>query len=565
MRSPFRFFATTEARPATQLFYRVMGRNPLGLMCGVVLALIQSLLLIPMPIVVRRAFDHAIPAHDRRELLMLSGAVVVLSAFSGLAAVLSQRLIQRAAKQATEALRRTVVERVFSADLPLMDQLDPEDVHERLIGDPSRAETAAASVVLQALPSMVLFVGLIGLLVWIGGVLTIVVAASIPILIAINRLLRPALRRSLVDAQDAFEGLGRHSLMLVRAQLLLRGRGIDGETYEKVCAQITSLRELSSRRANRLVARSTLQATGLSLATAATLFVGGAAVISERMTTGSLLSFFAAVALVRSPSTTLVSLGPTLIEGRLSLGRLDRFLSEPLKQRAQDHGTDVLDRVTEIEFRNVAFDYGDADGAICDLSITVRPRRVFALSGPNGSGKTTVLTLLLGLIQPTRGVITANGIALVDLDGTQFRRRLGVLFQHSHFVPGTLRENLMSGRPDATSHDLRTALEDAEAMSIVARMPHGLDTEIGEDFDRLSGGERQRLALARALVGRPGFIVLDEPSNHLPTSVVIRVIERLHNWPEAPTVFLISHDPLLLEVADDRHVLGAFHFQAVSA
>jgi ABC-type multidrug transport system fused ATPase/permease subunit len=546
-----------EARPATDAFHQVMRREPLRLTVGVLFALLQSVLLIPMPIVVRRAFDHAIPNRDRNELLVLAATVVALSALSGVATILSQRLVQRAAKQATEALRVTVVERVFSADLSQVDQLDPEDVHERLIGDPSRVELGVGALVLQGLPAVVLFVGLISLLMWIERVLTLAVAISIPIVVAINRSVRPALRKSLIDSQHAFETLGRHSFTLVRAQLLLRGRGTDAEAYEKVCAQIKTLRDQSSKRANRLVTRSALQATGLSFATAVTLFVGGDAVISRRISVASLLSFFAAVALIRAPSTMLASLGPTLMEGRLSLARLDRFLSTPMKQRAADGGEERIEHIRDVEFSAVSFAYEGGEGAIEDLNFSVRRARVFALSGPNGSGKTTVLTLLLGLVRPTGGAITANDVPLESLDGTQFRRRLGVLFQHSHFLPGTLRENLMSGRPNATIADISVALDDAEAASIVARLPNGLDTETGEDFDRLSGGERQRLALARALLGRPGFVVLDEPSNHLPTSVVIRVIERMRMWPDPPAVFLISHDSQLLQVADDHLTLDS--------
>jgi ABC-type multidrug transport system fused ATPase/permease subunit len=548
-------------------YLSVLAARPGPLVVGLLLAIAQSLLLIPIPIVVRRAFDHSIPTKNRSELLLLAAAIVLLSAGSGLLAILSQQLVQRTTKRATEGLRRRVVQEVFVVDLPLMDTLDPEDVHERLIGDPVRVESAANMILRQALPAAGLFIGLVGLLLSIDPFLTLAAATSAPILMVVNRCLRPSLQKSMEETQRAFEKLGSFSLTLVRSQMLLRGRGIDADAHAKICEQIVSLREQSSGRSHRLMTRAAIQATGLSLATAATLIFGGDAVMSDRITLGSLLSFFAAVALLRSPSTTLASMGPTLLEGRLSLARLERFLNAPRRNRAEDLGTEVVERVNEVELRGASYSYpvghdGEVEKqhgptAVEGLNLHIRPGRVLALSGPNGAGKTTILTLLLGLIRPTSGSILANGIELSALNGTQFRRGVGVLFQHAQFLPGTLLENLTAGRPNATLHDVELALGESEATSIVARLPHGLQTEIGEDFDRLSGGERQRLALARALVGRPGFLVFDEPSNHLPTGVVVRVIERVRSWPQPPALLLISHDRPLLSVADDHHVLLA--------
>lgn len=537
---------------ATLVSRRELVDAPATLGAGILLSLAQSFVLLPVPLAVRRAFDHAIPTNNRTELLIVAAAVVGLSGASGIASIASQRLVQRVTKRSTQALRERVVERVFATDLSVLDQLDPEDVHERLIGDPVRVELAINAALRQVLPSAVLFFGLLALLVSIDAPLTLAVAAAVPILSGINRMFRPSLTKAINDTQRSFEVLGRYSLTLVRSQLLLRGRGTDVDAQATVSTLITSLRDQSTDRANRLANRNALQMTGLALATAATLVLGGNAVISQRISVGALLSFFAAVALIRAPSTTLTSLGPTLLEGRLSLDRLNRFLGTPIRQRMPDLGSATLDRFDTLEMRGVSYAYDDGNVAVRDLDLSLRRGRVLALSGPNGAGKTTALLLLLGLARPSAGSITVNGMPLESLAATAFRRRLGVLFQHAQFLPGTLRANLTNGRPGARASDIEEALADAEAQSIIARLPGGIDGEIGEDFDRLSGGERQRLALARALLGRPGLIVLDEPSNHLPVAFVVRVIERIRSWPDPPAILVISHDPALLAMADDR-------------
>ena len=544
--------------PVLRSYVSVISSRRPALVAGVALALVQSVLLLPMPIIVRRAFDHAIPQNNQGELFTLSCAVVGLSLLSGLATMFSQRLVQLVCKQATESLRQQVVGRVFAIDLPSMDHLDPEEVHERLIGEPVRIESAATTIVRQVVPAIALIGGLTAVLVSIDPLLTLTVGLSVPVLLAISRATRPAVQQVLLETQAAFEQLGRHALTVFRAQLLLRGRGIDSDEYAKICARIADSRRLSGERSNRLAARAMLQATGLSLATAVTLWVGGNAVMSNRISTGSLLSFFAGVALIRAPSGTLASIGPILLEGRLSMERLDRFLTTSIVKRTDDRGKKTLTRVTSITLGGVSYAYNRTEGAIAlenfDLSVT--PGQVTALSGPNGSGKTTVLMLLLGLINPCSGSVRANGLPLSDLDASRYRQGLGVLFQNSFFLPGTLRENLTSGVSNVSTKQLESALADAEAAAVVAKMPFGLDTEMTEDFDCLSGGERQRLALARALLGRPGVIVLDEPSNHLPVAVVLRVVDRIRCWPENSAVLLISHDPALLAVADQHVGIG---------
>ncbi len=545
--------STTGFSAATDTVRTTLAKRRGLLASGLVLATVQSLVMLPIPIVVRRAFDHAIPVKDRAELMALAFALVGLAVVSGAVAVFSQRLVQRATKSMTEALRSAVIQQIFDADLPKVDGLDPEAVHERLIGDPVHIEAAANAMFRQVLPATVLFGGLLVLLVTIDPVLTLVVAASAPILFAINRALRPSLQRSMEDTQRAFEALGRHSLTLVRAQLLLRGRGIDADALIRAKAEIATLKNESEGRSLRLATRGAIQASGLAAATAATLVAGGDAVISGRLSLGSLLSFFAAVALIRAPSGTLTSVGPVLLEGRLSLRRLDDHLALPLGSRTIETGHETFVRVNELALCDVSYRYDGTDRyAVENLSLRLRAGRVLALSGPNGVGKTTILTLLLGLVRPERGVVRVNGVDVAQVDAPAFRRQIGVLFQHSLFLPGTLRENLRSGRLDATDADLAQALDDAEATSIIGRLPQGLDTEVGEDLDQLSGGERQRLALARTLLCRPGLIIFDEPSNHVPSALVIRVVDRVRRWPEPPAVLLISHDPNLLALADDR-------------
>ena len=541
---------------AGRRYVRVLLRKRGALFGGIVFGLLQSLLLLPLPLLLRRAFDGALVKGDRRELALLAAATVVVTAGSGLAAMVCNRLLQISLKGATADLRDRIVERVFEADLPTIDELDPEDVHERLIHDGLRVEFAVMTLLRQAIPTVVLIVGFVGLLLSIDPLLTVAAATAIPLLIISNRRMRPALSRSIEQAQYAFEDLGRHTIVSLRSQLLLRSRGIDRDERNKIAALIVQVRERSSKRQARIISHSVVQTTGLSVSSAITLVIGGQAVIAGRISTGSLLSFFAALALLRAPSGTLSTMAPTILEGRQSLGRLDSFLQRDMALAPIEDGRGTVGAIESVSLVGVTYAFHGRSPIVRDLDLTLTSGTLTALAGPNGSGKTTILTLLLGLIEPSAGTLLINGMPAHALDLRAFRRQIGVALQHPQFLPGTVRENLVFGREGMTDADVQRALLDAEADAVVALLPNGIDTEVGEDFERLSGGERQRLAIARALIGRPSLVVLDEPSNHLPNSVVVRVIESTKQWQRRPAMLLVSHEPQLLALADEVCSLG---------
>ena len=533
----------------TASFRRALRRNGGRLSLGIAAATLQSILLIPVPLLVQRAIDDAIKHRNRGLLVAVALTIVVITAVSGLLAVLSQRLVLSATKEATAELRRSVADRIFAEDLATLGTVDPAELHERLVADAGRLDTAAAIALRQVLPGIVLMAGLAGMLVAIDPFLALVATGAFPLVALVTRLFRPRVAAGLADNQRAYEALGRGALVAIRAQLLMRSRGTSAEERLVMHDRIGGVRETSGTRLTRVAALGALQTTMTSLASAITLVVGGLAVIDGRTTVGRLLSFFAAVAILRGPVGTLGALTPALIEGRQSAARIEAFLRTPVMAGAHSGGVHVLRGYLRLD--RVTYAYPASSPAVRGLSLSVHPGAVVALAGPNGSGKTTTLALLLGLLAPDSGQVTADGIGYGSLDLDELRRQIGVSLQHVVFLPGTVRDNMVYGRVAMSERDVDRAIADAEATSVVHSMPNGVATWLGEDGDRLSGGERQRLSIARAVIGRPAVVVLDEPSNHLPKDVVLKVLQNLRSWDRPPAVLLITHDPALIDAADE--------------
>ena len=246
----------------------------------------------------------------------------------------------------------------------------------------------------------------------------------------------------------------------------------------------------------------------------------------------------------------IVSLLPetaTLREGIDSLGEI-------LDHAPPKRGDKRIENIESVEFRNVSFAYpgAAAKSAVANFSATFRAGRLIALVGANGAGKTTLLKLATAALEPQSGEILVNGSPVQSLDTGAFRRQIGIVFQDSLLVTGTICDNITLRDPAFTEKDIEDALSSSGMDKVVERLPNGLDTRVGLDGQSLSGGEMQRLAIARALVRNPGIIVLDEVTNHLDADARAAFRELLRRLAPGRIVLVVSHDPALTNLCDEK-------------
>ena len=188
--------------------------------------------------------------------------------------------------------------------------------------------------------------------------------------------------------------------------------------------------------------------------------------------------------------------------------------------------------------------------ALRDVSLSVGPGEVVAIAGPSGSGKSSVLGVLLGLVPASRGSVTVGGIDLADLDPDAWRTRVAWVPQRPHLFARSIADNVRLGRPGATDREVRAAVADAGLDDVVARLPQGLATMLGEEGAGLSAGERQRVALARAFLRDAPLLLLDEPTANLDGATEDGVLSAVRRLMVGRTVVMAAHRPSLLAVSD---------------
>ena len=246
----------------------------------------------------------------------------------------------------------------------------------------------------------------------------------------------------------------------------------------------------------------------------------------------------------------IVSLLPETATLREGIDSLDEILAHAPPPRGGRH----VDAVQNIEFRNVTFAYPNsgAKSVIKDFSATFRAGNVIALVGANGTGKTTILKLATAVLEPQSGEILVNGQRMETFDASAFRRSIGIVFQDSLLVSGTVRDNITLRDPAFTDKDVAEATSLSGLDEVVKRLPDGLDTHVGLRGQSLSGGEMQRLAIARALVRKPGILVLDEVTNHLDAAARSSFGKLLRQLASDRIVLVVTHDPALTELCDEK-------------
>ena len=279
------------------------------------------------------------------------------------------------------------------------------------------------------------------------------------------------------------------------------------------------------------------------------LLAGVLAVGNGDLTLGGLVAFVSYVLMLTFPLEILAWIVALAGEAESAAIRIyEVFDTEPLVQDRP--GASALDEVRgDIRFDGVSFTYEGSERTVLEgIDLHVAAGEIVAVVGATGSGKTTLVTLLTRLYDPTEGRITIDGHDLRDLTVTSLRRHVGFAFEDPSLFSASVRENLLMGKPDATEAEVLAALEVAQA-GFALDLPWGLDTRIGEQGLSLSGGQRQRLALARAIIGRPRVLVLDDPLSAVDVHTEAAAQGALRPLLTGCTVFLVVHRPSTVALA----------------
>jgi len=256
-----------------------------------------------------------------------------------------------------------------------------------------------------------------------------------------------------------------------------------------------------------------------------------------------------------APLTQVAGLAVRLQQAKAAMASLNRLMAMPLDREVDKKYLPMPALQGKLELKGVKFAYPSPPDkpnppVLDNVNVTVQPHERVAILGKIGSGKSTLLRLIARLYQPTAGQMLIGGIDVAQVDPADWRKAVGYVGQDARLFYGTLRENIMIGRPEASTDELLRVLQLTGLDQIAQKHPMGINLPIGEMGEGLSGGQRQLVSLARSLLARPQILLLDEPTSAMDTQTEAIFMSRLHNATKGQTLILVTHRTSLLNLVD---------------
>ncbi|MGI9056737.1 MAG: ABC transporter ATP-binding protein [Pyrinomonadaceae bacterium] len=535
----------------------IVWRARYRLFIGSVLMLISRLAGMVLPASTKYIGDEVFTNQNYGLLKWIALAIGISTAIQATTSFALSQILGVAAQRAITEMRKRVMEKIERLPISYFDSTQSGQLISRIMNDAEGIRNLVGTGLGQIIGSIVTATIALGVLFWINWKLTV---ATLVVLILFGgvlayafKKLRPVFReRNVINAEVTGrlgESLG--GIRIVKAytaekrEELSFARGAH-RLFRNVAKTVTGVSAVSS-----------FSSVVIGAIAVVMIVIGGNAVQSQTMTLGDFLMYISFTFLLALPVVELTSIGTQITEAFAGLDRI-REVMEMKTEDEEDENRESLKQVQgTIDFQNVYFEYEENVPVLKGISFHSEAGKTTALVGSSGSGKSTILSLVLNFIQPNKGKVKIDGKDLQTIKLRDYRRYLGVVLQDNFLFDGTILDNIRFANPHANFEKIKEMCKIANADEFIEKFPNGYDTIVGERGVKLSGGQRQRIAIARALLADPKILILDEATSSLDSESEALIQEGLNRLRKGRTTFVIAHRLSTIRSADQILVVEA--------
>lgn len=547
----------TEEKRVTMahVFKTIIWPRKNQLLLGLGLIVISRLAGLVLPGASKYLMDEVIPNKDMELLKWLILAVVAAIIIQSVTSFALTQILSVEAQNLIAQLRAKVQRHIIRLPIRFFDNTKTGELVSRIMIDVEGVRNLVGTGLAQMVGGILTSAICLVLLILISPWMTLYVLVPVAIfgLISLKAFgkIRPIFReRGVINAQVT----GRLTETLGGVRVI---KGFNAEEQEIKTFE-AGVHRLFLNVKQSLITTSLVTSSAtllLGLASAGIMALGGYMIMNDEMTFGDFLAFTLYLGFMIAPILQMSNIGSQLTEAFAGLDRTENIMNTPLEE---DTGTRTIrpEKIAgDIIFEDVSFAYEEGKEVVKEISFRAPPGSVTALVGTSGSGKTTIAGLAASFLNPDSGTITVDGHNLRNMSLESYRSRLGVVLQDDFLFEGTIRENILFPRPNASEEQLQQAVHAAHVQEFTNRFEEGLDTLIGERGVKLSGGQRQRIAIARAILADPRILILDEATSNLDTESETLIQASLKELMKGRTTFVIAHRLSTIRQADQILVI----------
>lgn len=525
------------------------------ILLGLALIIISRLAGLVLPGASKYLIDNVIVDRDMQMLKILlavvAGSIIVQAA----ASFWLTQLLSVEAQYLISQLRARVQKKILSLPISYFDNNKSGALVSRIMTDVEGVRNLVGTGLVQLVGGTLTSVVSLILLIRISPMMTlyVLVPVSIFAFIALKAFgyIRPIFReRGILNAQVT----GRLVETLNGVRVI---KGFNAEEQENAAFE-QGVEMLFQNVKKSLTSTSLMTSSAtflLGMASTGIMGIGGYQIIQGNMTFGDFLAFTLYLGFMIAPIVQMSNIGSQLTEAFAGLDRTEEIMNMEPEDDPSVRTVQLQSVKGDVRFDNVSFAYIEGKEVVHDITFDAPAGSVTALVGTSGSGKTTIAGLAASFLTPDSGKVTIDGADLSTVKLSSYRRHLGVVLQDDFLFEGTIRENILFPRPDATEEQLQQAVRAAYVNEFTDRFEDGLDTLIGERGVKLSGGQRQRIAIARAILADPKIIILDEATSNLDTESESLIQKSLNELMQGRTTFVIAHRLSTIRKADQILVI----------
>ena len=525
----------------------------------IVLEVICELLL---PLVMAEIVDVAIPSGDTGYIFQLGALMLVLAGFSMACGVLAAKYAAFASQGFGGNLRQCLFDKVQEFSFADIDRFSSASLITRMTNDVNAMTMMLAMGLRMLVRAPVMLIAALGVSLYLNARLAIILLVIIPVMAAAIALLMKVCTRLFDLMQQKIDGLNnvlQENLVAIR---VVKAFVREDHERKKFNRSSDELMTAALKVGVRVIAIMPIMMLCLNGATLAVLYFGGRMVMDAAFDLGDLQAFLTYIMQVLMSVMMVAMSLLQLSRAQACARRIDEVLDAVPSVQDKPESASLPAPQGRVEFQDVSFKYaaaGSGDDVLSHISFTVEPGRFVAIVGGTGTGKSSLVNLIPRFYDVTGGSVLVDGVDVRNYPLEELRSRIGMVLQTNILFTGTIRENLLWGRPGATEEEMIQAAKDAQAYDVIMNLPEGFDTRLTQGGTNVSGGQKQRLCIARAMLRKPAILILDDSTSAVDSATEAAIRESFHKNQADTTVIIIAQRISSVQYADEILILDDDH------